>query len=131
MNGRGFSSGVFMVGRFSRCPHPGLLEIQAVKPGVVRIRGAQSGRFLCLDAGGRPHGEVSGGEPQKWLSFKNSSLKTSPYGPPLPLFPQMQSFNLPPFLTPPNSTTQNIVLIIPIPPFHPQLFCTFPFANPF
>lgn len=35
-----------------------LLEIQAVKPGVVRIRGAQSGRFLCLDAGGRPRGEA-------------------------------------------------------------------------
>ena len=65
-----YQRGVFLNGRFSRCPHPGLLEIQAVKPGVVRIRGAQSGRFLCLDAGGRPRGEVSvGGETPKRPSF--------------------------------------------------------------
>ncbi|NWJ07957.1 FGF21 factor, partial [Crypturellus undulatus] len=36
-----------------------LLEIKAVKPGVVRIRGAQTLRFLCMDGAGRPYGAVS------------------------------------------------------------------------
>ncbi|XP_068785438.1 fibroblast growth factor 21 [Struthio camelus] len=45
-------------GAAQRSPYS-LLEIKAVKPGVVRIRGARTLRFLCLDGAGRPYGAES------------------------------------------------------------------------